>query len=413
MAIYARELAVRDYRSFEAYELELAESITVLVGENAVGKTNLVEALQLLTAGVSFRRPTPAELVREGCDRAHIALSLTGDGRVIDLACEVAQGKRSFSRNGKRCTAAGVRGVVPSVLFCPDDLDMVKRSASVRRSALDSFGMQLNERYAQLVGAYERIVEQRNSLLKEPWCSRELLGAWDDSLAQTGAALMAHRMALLERVRAHLVAVYGHIAPHEVADVAYRASIDEAAAEAGAGVATEGAAANLSSATAGAPPSSDSADREALVQTFRAALAASYEDERRRGITLVGPHRDDIAFTIDGRDARRFASQGQQRSLVLAWKVAEVEVTRDILGRPPLLLLDDVMSELDARRRAAFLRHIQEEVQTVITTTNLGYFSDDILARACVVPIGCGLVGDGVVSTHCRDEVARAIGPLE
>ena len=112
-----------------------------------------------------------------------------------------------------------------------------------------------------------------------------------------------------------------------------------------------------------------------------------FDDELRRGITLVGPHRDEIRFTVDGRDARAFASQGQQRSLVLAWKVAEVAVTRDILGHPPLLLLDDVISELDAERREAFMHGIEGEVQTVITTTNLGYFSDAILSRARVVTI--------------------------
>lgn len=379
MAIYARELSVRDYRNYEAYELALSERMTVLVGHNAAGKTNLVEALQLLTAGVSFRKPAPVELVREGAERCRFSLRLTGDGRVIDLACEVAQGKRSFSRNGKKCAAAGVRGVVPSVLFCPDDLDMVKRSASVRRAALDTFGMQLNEQYAQLVSAYERIVEQRNSLLKEPWCSRELLAAWNDSLATAGASLIAHRTALLDRLSARLVAVYGSIAPHERASVAYEPSFEFAAMDS----AAEG------DADAEAAPATLPAalSRDDLKTAFLAALDECYEDERRRGITLVGPHRDDIRFSIDGRDARRFASQGQQRSLVLAWKVAEVEVTRDILGRPPLLLLDDVMSELDGSRREAFLLHIQDEVQTVITTTNLGYFSDDILGRANVVEI--------------------------
>lgn len=383
--IFARALTVRDYRNFASYVLELADEVTVLVGRNAVGKTNLVEALQLLTAGASFRRPAPAELVAEGAASCTLGLRLEGEGRVIDLGCTVREGKRSFSRNGKKCRAAGVRGVVPSVLFCPDDLDMVKRSASVRRSALDGFGTQLNEQYAQLVAAYERIVEQRNSLLKEPWCTRELLAAWNDSLAQAGAALIVHRMALLDRVRTRLVDVYASIAPHEAADVTYEASVDGALDGAVGDGAADGEDVPTSPDAASVPD--PAADRDALKQRFLAALDARYEDERRRGITLVGPHRDDIRFTIDGRDARRFASQGQQRSLVLAWKVAEVEVTCDILGRPPLLLLDDVMSELDAGRRAAFLRHIQDEVQTVITTTNLGYFSDDILKRAKVVEI--------------------------
>lgn len=369
MALLARELTARNYRNYDEYRLELADGVTVLVGHNAAGKTNLVEALQLLTSGASFRHPAPAELVRDGAEGGSIKLVLTGDGRVVDIACELAPGKRRFRRNGKAVTAAGVRGALPSVLFCPDDLDMVKRSASVRRAALDGFGIQLNEQYAQLVDAYARIVEQRNSLLKERWCTRELIAAWNDSLVKTAASLLIHRMALLARLREHLVRIYGGIAAGEVADIAYASTAGDLP-----------------------DPGTSAFARDAFLAAAREQLAErldeAYEEEARRGITLVGPHRDEIVFRIDGRAARTFASQGQQRSLVLAWKVAEVEVTSDILGAPPLLLLDDVMSELDAQRRAAFLNLIEDGVQTVITTTNLGYFSSEVLDRAKVVSIG-------------------------
>lgn len=366
MAIFARTLAVHDYRSFPSYELELDEGVNVLVGRNAAGKTNLVEAMQLLTAAYSFRHPAPAELVREGAARGSIALSLEGDGRVLDMGCTFAPGKKTFTRNGKNVRAAGVRGVLPSVLFCPDHLDMVKRSASVRRAALDEFGCQLNERYAHLSGVYARTLEQRNSLLRsaEGPLDPVLLAAWDEALSDAGAQLMLHRMALLGRVRAHFIEVYGQIAPGEEPDVVYETALAEAGEDAAA------------------------LGRDALKERFLSALAAGREDEARRCLTLTGPHRDEIAFSIDGRPARAFGSQGQQRSIVLAWKIAEVMVTRDILGRYPILLLDDVMSELDAGRREAIVRFIQGEVQTVITTTNLGYFGSSILDAAKVVHVG-------------------------
>ena len=363
MGIFVRTLNVRDFRSYTAYELELAEGVTVLVGPNAAGKTNLVEALQLLTAGQSFRRSSPADLVRDGASRAEVALSLEGDGRKLDLGLVSERGRRGFIKNGKRVSASGVRGILPSVLFCPDHLDMVKRSASVRRAALDDFGVQLNESYAQLVSAYERTLEQRNNLLKDRFTPPELLGAWDDALVSAGAAVLVHRLALLERVRARLVEVYARIAPHESVDVRYRASVGDI-------------------------PAAQAHDRAAVAACFASALAETRDDERRRGLTLVGPHRDEIVFLIDGREARSFASQGQQRSLVLAWKIAEVEVTFDILGRYPILLLDDVMSELDAARRESIMRFVAGEIQTVITTTNLGYFSDEVLDSAKVVSIG-------------------------
>lgn len=356
--IVATRLEVNSWRSFPAYELDLAPRVTVLVGRNAVGKTNLVEALQLLTSGASFRKPAASELLREGCPRGRAQLTLEGEGRLLQMGLDLADGKRAFTRNGKRTTAAGVRGVLPSVLFCPDDLDMVKRSASARRAALDSFGVQLNAQYAKLLSAYERTVEQRNSLLREA-PQPSLLEVWDESLASTGAQLLMHRVALLERIRGHFIEVYRAIAPHEEPDVAY--------------VPTMGPLAST---------------RDGVAEQFAAALAERREDELRRGLTLVGPHRDEISFTIDGRSARDFGSQGQQRSIVLAWKIAEVQVTRDILGRPPLLLLDDVMSELDAVRREAIMGFVADEIQTVITTTNLGYFSEEVLERAKVVCVG-------------------------
>ncbi len=362
MSILARHLHVCDWRSFESFDLELDSAVTILVGHNAVGKTNLVEALQFLTAGQSFRRPTVANLVREGCTRGMAELSFEGDGRRIEHAIVCEEKRRAFMHNGKRTTAAGMRGVMPSVLFCPDHLDMIKRSAQVRRAALDEFGVQLSDRYANLVSAYARTVEQRNNLLKDPMCSDVLLQTWDEALINAGTALLSHRAALLTRIRERFVEVYVRVAPTETADVRYCSSLDL---------------------------DQDSLDdREVITQTFRSRLTERAEEEQRRGITLVGPHRDEIVFTINGRDARTLASQGQQRSLVLAWKIAEVEVTNDILGAFPLLLLDDVMSELDENRRESIMQFIQGEIQTVITTTNLGYFSPQVINAAKVVHIG-------------------------
>ena len=242
---------------------------------------------------------------------------------------------------------------------------MVKRGASVRRAALDDFGVQLSARYADLASAYGRCVTQRNALLKETWCCREMLGAWNESIARAGSALLVHRLALLDRLAAHVRNAYGLVASGEEADVAYASTLGEL-------------------------PQTD--DREELrgwaYERMLAALDERADEEIRRGVTLVGPHRDEIEFSVAGRSARSFASQGQQRTLVLAWKVAEVAVARDILGTAPLLLLDDVMSELDGDRRAAFLQLIGDDIQTVITTTNLGYFTDELLDRAKVVSMG-------------------------
>lgn len=365
MTMYARDLSVARYRSFDSYRLALSDGVTVLAGPNAAGKTNLIEALQLLTSGASFRHPTTAELVRDGVGSCKVELRLEGDGRVLDMGLGVEDGKRSFSRNGKRCAASGVRGVLPSVLFCPDHLDMVKRCAIERRTALDDFGVQLSARYADLASAYGRCVSQRNALLKETWCCREMLGAWNESLARAGSALLVHRLALLDRLSGHVRDAYGRVASGEPAGVSYVSTLGDL------------------------PRIEDRGElRGWAYEHMLSALEERADEEIRRGVTLVGPHRDEIEFSVAGRSARSFASQGQQRTLVLAWKVAEVAVARDILGTAPLLLLDDVMSELDAGRRGAFLQLIGDDIQTVITTTNLGYFTDDLLDRAKVVSMG-------------------------
>ena len=365
MTMYARDLSVARYRSFDSYRLALSDGVTVLAGPNAAGKTNLIEALQLLTSGTSFRHPTAADLVRDGAGPCKVELRLEGDGRVLDMGLSVEDGKRSFSRNGKRCAASGVRGVLPSVLFCPDHLDMVKRGAIERRTALDDFGVQLSARYADLASAYGRCVSQRNALLKETWCCREMLGAWNESLARAGSALLVHRLALLDRLSGHVCDAYGRVASGEPAGVSYVSTLGDL------------------------PRIEDRGElRGWAYEHMLSALDERADEEIRRGVTLVGPHRDEIEFSVAGRSARSFASQGQQRTLVLAWKVAEVAVARDILGTAPLLLLDDVMSELDAGRRGAFLQLIGDDIQTVITTTNLGYFTDDLLDRAKVVSMG-------------------------
>ena len=227
MAMFARDLSVAHYRSFDSYRLVLDDGVTVLAGPNAAGKTNLIEALQLLTSGASFRHPTAAELVHDGAGSCRVQLRLEGDGRVLDMGLSVEDGKRSFSRNGKKRSAAGVRGVLPSVLFCPDHLDMVKRGANVRRAALDDFGVQLSARYADLASAYGRCVTQRNALLKEAWCCREMLGAWNESIARAGSALLVHRLALLDRLASHVRDAYGQVASGETAHVSYVSTLGD------------------------------------------------------------------------------------------------------------------------------------------------------------------------------------------
>ena len=297
MGLLVTQLALRDFRSFGEKVVGLAPATTILCGRNASGKTNTVEALQMLTAGYSFRRPTPAQLVREGADSARVDARLEGDGRVIDMRCDVVTGRRQFFRNGKKIQASDVSGTLMSVLFTPDDLQLVKRSASFRRDELDDFGRQANRGFASVLSNYTRSIEQRNRLLKDEHPDLALLDAWDASVALGGATLLHSRLRLFERLRQKVCEVYGEMGAGERLECRYACTLGAEALGLG---------------------------RDDLRELFSARLAEARGDDLRRQQTTVGPHRDDVAFLIDGRDARAFGSQGQQRSVVLALKMAEV-----------------------------------------------------------------------------------------
>ena len=361
MGLLVTELALADFRSFERLGVALSPGVTVFVGPNAAGKTNTVEALQLLTSGQSFRRPTPSQLVRDGAESARIDARLEGDGRVLDARLDVVAGRRQFSRNGKRCQAADMPGELMSVLFSPDDLALVKRGASVRRDEIDDFGRQANRGYANVLAAYLRSVEQRNRLLKDEFPDEGLIEAWDSSVSLGGATLLHARLRLFSRLADRVSEVYGSVSGGEELVCSYSSTLGE-------GV--------------------EGLTRDELRDLFYERLRAGRSDDLRRRQTCVGPHRDDVSFSIEGRDARSFGSQGQQRTVALAVKMAEVGLAEELLGSRPLLLLDDVMSELDESRREAVMSYVREGIQTVVTTTNLGYFSAELLDAAEVIRFG-------------------------
>ena len=352
---------LRDWRNFESADVSLDRRLTVIAGPNAMGKTNIVEAIHLLTCGQTFRGSRSVDMVRHDQQVSRITGVIGGDGRRIDVRVDIAEGRRKFSRNGKPCQGSSMPTVLPAVTFTPDDLDMVKGSPSRRRRELDVFGTCVSQTYGQLLTNYSRIVEQRNRLLKEDVIDDALLMAWDEQLVSVGASVISHRMNLARLVAQAARTAHASIADGEELLSTYECSAGEL----------------------GQTPSV-----EDIRHRLADALANSRVEERARRQTVVGPHRDDILFEVEGRAAREFCSQGQQRSIVLAWKVAEVEVARGIGGQPPMLLLDDVMSELDESRRDALTRSVIGDAQTVVTTTNLGYFSDELLNEAKVVRVG-------------------------
>lgn len=360
------KLELHDFRCYHEWVVEPHPALTVLVGPNAIGKTNIVEAIQLVATGSSFRSPEWPEVVRWGAERAAIKMTAEGQSSHADIELRVTNGgSRSWFVGGlpKRRMADATR-FVPVVAFTPDDLLLVKGPAEQRRSAIDTLGEQLSATYGALRRDYMRVVRQRNVLLREEATASDL-APWDAQLVTLGARLHVHRRRLTTRVSEAAAPVYGRLAPGEDLSL---------------------------SVTDRCGTQALSADKVMNVACVEAALSVELQrrqaDERSRKTTVVGPHRDDIVFLLNGRDARAYASQGQQRTIALAWKWAEVAVVSDMLHRTPVLLLDDVMSELDEARRRALTDLVQEDVQTFVTTTSTHYFEASLLTASRVITLG-------------------------
>ena len=366
MSLKIKRVSFENFRNYPYLELDVSFPLTILCGPNAVGKTNIVEGIQLLTALTSFRHPTVDQMVRKGSVAALIGIELSDDERELALSCSIGDGKRRYELNGKAKRPRDLKGLVPSVTFAPDDLDLVKGAMGGRRLALDELGSQLSRNYHVVRKDYEQVVRYKNRLLKED-APDDLVESINDTLVTCGSQLSCYRAALFERVSPELARFYGEIAKGgERLEARYTPSWLHGGRE---GIGTK------------------PFTREEARESLRSVLAARLSDERARHRALVGPHADNIEFLIDGAPAGIYGSQGQQRSCVLAFKMAEVAVIESVLRQKPVLLLDDVMSELDEDRRNSLANFLTNDVQTFITTTNLSYFSSDVLSSAQVVSL--------------------------
>lgn len=379
MTLKIKSIVLDDFRGYDHLSLDNLGNLVIIVGPNAVGKTNIIEAVQLLTAGVSFRKPSWSETISWGQERGYALIRLEEDKRRVEQRIILTGNERAYEVNGKKKSPSSIRGLLPCVLFTPDDLQLIKASSNRRRDAIDSLAVQLSKNYSSLKSDYQQALKQRNLLIKEGIHDGSLFDSWDESLAVHGARLCLARWRLFDRLFAHMSAIYEQIVPGEALDARYIPSwlrLDPDGRQ------------------IGDRPSIDDMVKTPADMTLESVqgelLEASKslsEAELRRGISLIGPHKDEMAFFINGRNARLFASQGQQRTIVLVMKLASAELVNEIMGTEPVLLLDDVMSELDENHRDALTAFIEKNAQTFITTTNLDYFSSAILERATVVRV--------------------------
>ena len=331
-------LWLTDFRNYSEVELEPApEGLTAIIGANGEGKTNLLEAIGYLATLESFRGAPAAALVRDGCQTAVVRAEAEREGRSMLLEAQLAAAGRDrvlVNRQPLR-RARDLLGALRVSVFSPDDLVFVKGGPSARRAFLDDTLVSLHPKHDALRSDVERILRQRGALLKQAGGRltpevEATLDVWDTKLARAGAELVEARRQTLVVLEPEVVKAYGQLAGS------------------GAGVTMTYMA--------------------SWTGDLEVALAASRRDDLRRAATLVGPHRDDVALAIDGLPTRTHASQGEQRSLALALRLAAHRAVADASGTAPVLLLDDVFSELDPARSEALLDHIPDG-QALVSTT--------------------------------------------
>jgi DNA replication and repair protein RecF len=344
-------LWLRDFRGYEAAELELGPGVTLLVGGNAAGKTSLLEAAAWLARMSSFRKAPDVALVRVGTEQAVVRAEVERDGLTHPqlIEAEIAAAGRNRVLVGRKplARARDLLGFLRVTVFAPDDLRLVKGGPAERREELDELLVACSPRWDAVRGDYERVLRQRNAWLRT-WSRADdpgTLDVWDDQLARVGAELVRARLKLVDRLGAPLGKAYAAVAG-TTADVsgAYEA--------------------------AWADEPLDIHRHDEIPTLLGEAVTRARSADLERRVSTVGPHRDDWRLSIDGLDCRRYASQGEQRTLALALRLAGHAVVTEVVGEAPVLLLDDVFSELDEIRCAGLVAHLPEG-QALVTTSGV------------------------------------------
>ena len=369
--MYLKTLHLQQFRNYQDQRVEFLAPKTILVGNNAQGKSNLLEAVELLATLRSHRMTRDRDLVREGEPIGQITATTERQNGLIDLSL-------TLRRNGRRTVALNSEslrrqldflGVLNAVQFSSLDLELVRGGPEQRRSWIDTLLIQLEPVYAYILQQYNQVLRQRNALLKRGQGlglrdQGKELELWNAQLATTGSRVSRRRSRAIERLAPIASSWHTSISgSSEILQVKYMPNV-----------------------------SLEQNCPEFVQRAFLEKIEQRAVAEQHQGTTLVGPHRDEVELTINQTPARQYGSQGQQRTLVLALKLAELKLIEEVVDEPPLLLLDDVLAELDPSRQNQLLDAIQDRFQTLITTTHLGSFDSQWLKSSQILSVQAGQI---------------------
>jgi DNA replication and repair protein RecF len=377
--MYLKNLRLRSFRNYLDQKVTFESQKTIVLGNNAQGKSNLLEAIELLSTLKTHRSNRDCDLVREGDTIARIEATLERAYGQADLAIILhQQGRRNVFLNQESLRRQlDFLGVLNTVRFSSLDLDLVRGSPESRRDWVDSLLVQLEPIYAHILHQYQKILRQRNAYLKKDRKQFQLglesqvnqidhtqLELWDQQLAQMGSRVTRRRARVLKRLTPIAREWHNTLSGKtEQLDIEYLPNVNW---------------------------SED--NPENVQQAFLAQIKERRLVEQSQGLSLVGPHRDEVNLIINQTPVRSYGSQGQQRTLVLALKLAELQLVEDVIGEPPVLLLDDVLAELDPHRQNLLLETIQDRFQTIITTTHLNSFDAQWLRESQILSVEAGNV---------------------
>ena len=339
--MYVESVELNQYRNYDSVKVDFSPGINILYGDNAQGKTNLLEAIYVSGTSRSHRGTRDRDLIRFDQDEAHIRLMF----RKEDLSHRLDLHLKKKKSKGIAIDGLPIRkvselfGMLHVVFFSPEDLSIIKNGPSERRRFLDMELSQLDRGYYALMVSYSKLLQERNNLLKQIYYApslRETLDAWDEQLVRTGEAIIAKRDIFVDKIHRMMREIHGSLTGgQEEMEVRYEPSVE--------------------------------------TYLFGDKLFEQRERDIQSGTTSIGPHRDDIGFLVNGTDIRRYGSQGQQRTAALSLKLSEIRLIEEITGDKPVLLLDDVLSELDHNRQNYLLDSISG-IQTIISCTGLDEF---------------------------------------
>ncbi|MGH2473344.1 MAG: DNA replication/repair protein RecF [Candidatus Limnocylindria bacterium] len=369
-------IGLEDFRSYEDRRLDLAPGVTAFVGPNGAGKTNILEGVHLIARGESSRAGDDAEMIRWGAPLARVAVdasraaSRSGPPAPLDRtrlevtlfapALDVRRRPRRYTADGAPRRPDDVVGTIAVVAFFPEDTDLLRSAPSARRRYLDAMVAQVDRSHRADTRAYANVLTQRNALLRagrddEPVSESEI-AFWDTELVRLATAISLRREAAVRELRPAFRAAAAALGADPAPDVAYAGQVEGSTAE-------------------------------ERAEGYRRLIAEKHDRERWQATTLVGPHREDLAVAAGERAFPTFASRGEQRSTVLALKLAEAEWIRAHVGEPPIFLLDDVLSELDTAHREALCRALPEDAQTLLTAAVLTSIPEALRREAMVAEV--------------------------